>query len=128
MLRITCWPPAAAPPGCQLPAYGRQQAPDGPSTPQSIDWLLALVHRRCRDDKAAVRKSALQLLEHIVVMRCNWSCMQPLAPSQQDLDTLEAATTDSLVGGRASWAGRVGGPAGAVESRAAARHPGLASA
>jgi hypothetical protein len=70
------------------------------------------VHRRCRDDKAAVRKSALSLLEHIVVMRCSWNCMQPLAPSQQDLGALEAATADSLVRGARRRARRGVAPAG----------------
>ncbi|GBF90548.1 hypothetical protein Rsub_03119 [Raphidocelis subcapitata] len=59
--------------------------------------LLALVHRRCADPKAAVRKGALQLLVEAVTMRAAWQGYPRQLPSEQDLALLEAATMDPLV-------------------------------
>jgi hypothetical protein len=56
-----------------------------------------LVHRRCADSKAAVRKGALQLLEHLVVMRASWQGYPKQLPGAEDLLLLEAATADPLV-------------------------------
>jgi hypothetical protein len=64
---------------------------------QNLGALLALVHRRCADPKAAVRKGALQLLEHLVVMRASWQGYHKQLPSAEDLLLLEAATADPLV-------------------------------
>jgi hypothetical protein len=72
---------------------------------QDLNPLLALVHRRCTDPKAAVRKGALQLLVEAVTMRAGWQGYPRQLPSEQDLALLEAATMDPLVGG--AWAGDV---------------------
>lgn len=66
---------------------------------QDLLPLLELVHRRCRDDKAAVRKGALQLLEALVVMRATWQGYPRQVPGSQDVALLEAATVDPLVRG-----------------------------
>ncbi len=66
-------------------------------TLQDLRPLMALIHRRCRDSKAVVRKSALQLLEAAVVMRATWQGHPRELPRECDLDALEAATRDPLV-------------------------------
>lgn len=66
---------------------------------QDLNPLLSLVHRRCADPKAAVRKGALQLLVEAVTMRAGWQGYPRQLPSPQDLALLEAATMDPLVGG-----------------------------
>lgn len=69
--------------------------------------MMALVHRRCGDSKAAVRRGALQLLEALLVMRASWQVYPRQLPSSADLALLEAATTDPLVrrtSGRWGWA------------------------
>jgi hypothetical protein len=58
---------------------------------------MSLVHRRCGDTKAAVRRGALQLLEALLVMRASWQVYPRQLPSTADLALLEAATTDPLV-------------------------------
>lgn len=58
---------------------------------------MSLVHRRCGDTKAAVRRGALQLLEALLVMRASWQVYPRQLPSSTDLALLEAATTDPLV-------------------------------
>jgi hypothetical protein len=60
---------------------------------------MALVHRRCRDDKAAVRKGALSLLLELVTMRASWRGYPRQLPSATDLELLGAATVDPLVRG-----------------------------
>jgi hypothetical protein len=59
--------------------------------------VMSLVHRRCGDSKAAVRRGALQLLEALLVMRASWQVYPRQLPSSADLALLEAATTDPLV-------------------------------
>jgi hypothetical protein len=59
--------------------------------------VMSLVHRRCGDAKAAVRRGALQLLEALLVMRASWQAYPRQLPSTADLSLLEAATTDPLV-------------------------------
>ena len=58
---------------------------------------MSLVHRRCGDPKAAVRRGALQLLEALLVMRASWQGYPRQLPTTADLALLEAATTDPLV-------------------------------
>ena len=50
------------------------------------------------DEKAAVRKAGLQLLESLLMMRAQ-GCggADPEMPSEQDIRALEAATADALV-------------------------------
>jgi hypothetical protein len=62
--------------------------------------VMSLVHRRCGDSKAAVRRGALQLLEALLVMRASWQVYPRQLPSSADLALLEAATTDPLVSAR----------------------------
>lgn len=59
--------------------------------------MMSLVHRRCGDSKAAVRRGALQLLEALLVMRASWQVYPRQLPSSADLALLEAAATDPLV-------------------------------
>lgn len=59
--------------------------------------MTSLVHRRCGDPKAAVRKGALQLLEALLVMRASWQGYPRQLPGSADLALLEAATADPLV-------------------------------
>jgi len=56
------------------------------------------VHRRCRDDKAAVRKGALQLLCAIMRMQATWQGYPRQLPSGEDMALLECAVVDPLVG------------------------------
>lgn len=64
---------------------------------QDLNPVMSLVHRRCGDTKAAVRRGALQLLEALLVMRASWQVYPRQLPSSTDLALLEAATTDPLV-------------------------------
>jgi hypothetical protein len=66
-------------------------------TLQDLNPVMSLVHRRCGDTKAAVRRGALQLLEALLVMRASWQVYPRQLPSSADLALLEAATTDPLV-------------------------------
>ncbi|KAF6260358.1 non-SMC mitotic condensation complex subunit 1-domain-containing protein [Scenedesmus sp. NREL 46B-D3] len=59
--------------------------------------VTSLVHRRCGDPKAAVRRGALQLLEALLVMRASWQGYVRQLPGSADLALLEAATADPLV-------------------------------
>lgn len=50
------------------------------------------------DDKAAVRKAGLQLLEALLMMRAQGAGgVEPELPVEQDIRALEAATADALV-------------------------------
>lgn len=50
------------------------------------------------DDKAAVRKAGLQLLEALLMMRAQGAGgADPELPTEQDIRALEAATADALV-------------------------------
>lgn len=64
---------------------------------QDVNSITSLVHRRCGDTKAAVRKGALQLLEALLVMRASWQGYPRQLPGSADLALLEAATADPLV-------------------------------
>lgn len=66
-------------------------------SPQDLNPVMSLVHRRCGDPKAAVRRGALQLLEALLVMRASWQVYARQLPSVADLALLEAATSDPLV-------------------------------
>jgi hypothetical protein len=59
--------------------------------------VTSLVHWRCGDPKAAVRRGALQLLEALLVMRASWQGYVRQLPGSADLALLEAATADPLV-------------------------------
>lgn len=65
--------------------------------------MLELARSRCSDDKAAVRRSGLLVLQSLLVLRAaqpgGHAEAQGSEPSQQDLDIVEAATCDSLVRG-----------------------------
>lgn len=51
------------------------------------------------DEKAAVRKAGLQLLEALLMMRAQGAGgADPELPTEQDIRALEAATADALVG------------------------------
>ncbi|KAG2440678.1 hypothetical protein HYH02_010257 [Chlamydomonas schloesseri] len=66
-----------------------------------LGWLKALCHARCRDDKAAVRKAALSLLEAALELCAATGATagggDGDAPSPQDVQVLEDATADTLV-------------------------------
>jgi hypothetical protein len=64
---------------------------------QDLAPVMSLVHRRCGDGKAAVRRGALQLLEQLLIMRANWQGRPRQLPAPTDLALLEAATADPLV-------------------------------
>jgi hypothetical protein len=64
---------------------------------QDLAPVTSLVHRRCGDPKAAVRRGALQLLEALLVMRASWQGYVRQLPGSADLALLEAATADPLV-------------------------------
>ncbi len=60
-----------------------------------------MCHSRCRDDKAAVRKAALQLLLSALELRATQgqgAAATVEGPSEQDVAVLEEATADALVG------------------------------
>eukprot|EP00798_Chlamydomonas_sp_ICE-L_P019509 gene19509-26180_t len=59
--------------------------------------MLQLSHRRCRDDKAAVRKAALQLLEGLLMLKGGLPEPMRGPPGPQDILVVEAATADSLL-------------------------------
>lgn len=59
-----------------------------------------MARRRCLDDKAAVRKAGVQLMEALLLMRAQGlGGAAPELPCEQDIRALEAATADSLVCG-----------------------------
>ena len=67
---------------------------------QDVEMLVHMARRRCVDDKAAVRKAGLQLLEALLMMRAQGAGgADPELPSEQDIRALEAATADALVRG-----------------------------
>lgn len=71
-------------------------APSLPSL-QDLSFTLSWARKRCRDDKAVVRKAALQLLEALLVLQASWQGRAPVPPSTQDLGLIEAAAADALV-------------------------------
>ncbi|GIL49185.1 hypothetical protein Vafri_5652 [Volvox africanus] len=71
-----------------------------------LSWMRSMCHARCRDEKAAVRKVALLLLESVLELcavaargRGPLAAARPTAdgPTAEDLQVLEEATADSLV-------------------------------
>ena len=89
-------PPAT--PGAALSAGAAAFVAYMPRRPSSdLSQLLSLVHRRCADPKAAVRKGALQLLVEVVTMRAAWQGYPRALPTAHDLALLEAAAADPLV-------------------------------
>lgn len=57
-----------------------------------------MARRRCLDEKAAVRKAGVQLLEALLLMRAHGTGgADPELPKEQDIRALEAATADALV-------------------------------
>lgn len=102
-------PPPPPPHGVHVAVVPRSLSP-------SLQPLLELAHRRLQDDKALVRRCALQLLEALLLLQgaaaaAASSCAssapssqhKPLrsggdfAPTSRDLAAIEAATADSLV-------------------------------
>ena len=64
-----------------------------------MEALVHMARRRCLDDKAAVRKAGVQLLEALLLMRAKGlGGAPPELPCEQDIRALEAATADALVG------------------------------
>ena len=65
---------------------------------QDVEVVVHMARRRCVDEKAAVRKAGLQLLEALLMMRAQGAggC-DPELPAEQDIRALEAATADALV-------------------------------
>lgn len=67
-------------------------------TIQDVEVLVHMARRRCMDDKAAVRKAGLQLLEALLMMRARGAGGADVElPTEQDVRALEAATADALV-------------------------------
>lgn len=65
---------------------------------QDVEVLVHMARRRCMDDKAAVRKAGLQLLEALLMMRARGAGGADVElPTEQDVRALEAATADALV-------------------------------
>ena len=65
---------------------------------QDVEVLVHMARRRCMDEKAAVRKAGLQLLEALLMMRAQGAGgADPELPTEQDIRALEAATADALV-------------------------------
>lgn len=65
---------------------------------QDVEVLVHMARRRCTDDKAAVRKAGLQLLEALLMMRARGAGGADVElPAEQDIRALEAATADALV-------------------------------
>ncbi|KAL0028583.1 hypothetical protein WJX79_003483 [Trebouxia sp. C0005] len=63
-----------------------------------VEVLVHMARRRCTDDKAAVRKAGLQLLEALLMMRARGAGGADVElPAEQDIRALEAATADALV-------------------------------
>ena len=60
---------------------------------QDAESLLRMARRRCADEKAAVRKGALSLLEALVVMRATWQGYTRAVPGDADLALLEGAAS-----------------------------------
>lgn len=60
--------------------------------------LLALARRRCSDDKAGVRRAAVQLLEALMLLRASGAGSADAAyPSEADLEAVQHAAADPMV-------------------------------
>ena len=63
-----------------------------------MEVLVHMARRRCLDEKAAVRKAGVQLLEALLLMRAKGLGGADMElPNEQDIRALEAATADALV-------------------------------
>lgn len=63
-----------------------------------LGHLMRLAHTRLRDDKAAVRRAALGVLEGCLLLRGALEAPLGRPPGEEDIAAVEAATADSLVG------------------------------
>ena len=65
---------------------------------QDVEVLVHMARRRCLDEKAAVRKAGVQLLEALLLLRAKGLGGADVElPNEQDIRALEAATADALV-------------------------------
>ncbi|GAX77789.1 hypothetical protein CEUSTIGMA_g5232.t1 [Chlamydomonas eustigma] len=62
-----------------------------------LNPVMALASQRCQDDKGAVRKVALQLLEAVLLLRGGLSAPLGIVPDGQIVLPFEAAASDPLV-------------------------------
>ena len=69
--------------------------------------MLGLAHQRCRDDKGLVRKSALGLLEAVLLLKGALPAPSNTPPGPEDLLAVEAAAADPLVSDRRAVRTRV---------------------
>ncbi len=59
---------------------------------------MALARRRCSDDKAGVRRAAVQLLEALLLLRASGAGgTEAVAPSEADLEAVQHAAADPMV-------------------------------
>lgn len=68
---------------------------------QDAEGLLRLARRRCADEKAAVRKAGVALLESLLRLRAAAPARARELPAEADIAAIEAATADPLV--RSQW-------------------------
>ena len=66
---------------------------------QDTEGLLRLARRRCADEKAAVRKAGVALLESLLRLRATAPAHARELPAEADIAAIEAATADPLVRG-----------------------------
>ena len=64
---------------------------------QDTEGLLRLARRRCADEKAAVRKAGVSLLESLLRLRAAAPAHARELPAEADIAAIEAATADPLV-------------------------------
>ena len=64
---------------------------------QDLSHVLVLAHQRCRDDKGLVRKSALGLLEALLLLKGRLAAPSNTPPGPEDVLAVEAAAADPLV-------------------------------
>jgi hypothetical protein len=65
---------------------------------QGVKKLTALARRRCTDEKAAVRKTAVQLLGALLLLRAGGSGGVLVAvPSVEDIGAIRVAAADPMV-------------------------------
>ena len=60
--------------------------------------LVGLARRRCTDDKAGVRKAAVQLLEALLLLRASGAGgAEVVLPSVADMEAIQHAAADLMV-------------------------------
>lgn len=65
---------------------------------QDVGSLVELARRRCADDKAGVRKAAVQLLEALLLLRASGAGgAEAVLPSGADLEAIQHAAADPMV-------------------------------